>query len=64
MCSLDQFSEYEHLEKILLDAVCSEPVIYGEESLDMPVQDRAQKEKYKKYRTEDYVPVPHYKRED
>lgn len=26
MASLDQFSEYEHLERILLDAVCDEPI--------------------------------------
>ena len=28
MASLDQFSEYEHLERILLDAVCADPVDY------------------------------------
>ena len=28
MASLDQFSEYEHLERILLDAVCTDSVDY------------------------------------
>ena len=32
MASLDQFSEFEHLERILLDAVCDEPIDYSEES--------------------------------
>lgn len=34
MASLDQFSEFEHLECILLDAVCDEPIDYSEESLE------------------------------
>ena len=34
MASLDQFSEFEHLERILLDAVCDEPIDYSEESLE------------------------------
>lgn len=35
-----------------------------EESLEIPIQSKAQEEKLKKYRTEDYVPSPHYKREN
>ena len=35
MASLGQFSEFEYLEKILLDAVCSDPVSY-EETNDSP----------------------------
>ena len=64
MASLDQFSEYEHLERILLDAVCDEPVIYTEESLEdpKPVSDR--EEKYQKYQRESYIPQPHYKRDN
>ena len=34
MASLDQISEYEHLERILMDAVCTEPIIYDEQTLD------------------------------
>lgn len=33
MASLDQFSEFAFLERILLDAVCSAPVSYSENSL-------------------------------
>ena len=63
MASLDQFSEYEHLEKILLDAVCTEPVSYDIASLTPEKQPQRQ-EVYQKYRYENYTPEPHYKRED
>ena len=63
MASLDQFSECEHLERILMDAVCDEPVEYDISSLDTEQKtDRA--EKYKKYQKEHYTPEPHYRRED
>lgn len=62
MASLDQFSEYEYLERILLDAVCEEPVNYDAESLESDVDIR--QEKYKKYQQEKYTPQPHYKREN
>ena len=62
MASLDQYSEYEHLERILMDAVCEEPIEYDSDSLD--VQEEARKEKYQKYQKEKYEPQPHYKRED
>lgn len=63
MASLGQFSEYEHLEKILLDAVCDEPIHYDETSLEEDVQ-ITRSEKYRKYQKEKYTPQPHYKRED
>lgn len=60
MASLGQYSEYEHLERILLDAVCREPIEYDEtileEGIDPP-------ERYQKYQKEPYVPEPHYRRE-
>lgn len=62
MASLDQNSEYEHLERILRDAVCDEPVIYGEESMGHSTE--APDERYRKYQKEKYEPQPHYKRED
>lgn len=64
MASLDQFSEYEHLERILLDAVCDEPIVYDEASLESDTTEEAFNEKYKKYQKEPYIPQPHYKRED
>lgn len=64
MASLDQFSEYEHLERILLDAVCDEPVLYDESALEITTPATVQQEKYKKYQNEKYVPQPHYQRED
>ena len=61
MASLDQFSEFEHLERILLDAVCDEPIDYSEESLEEPAE---VPEKHRKYQKEPYVPEPHYRREE
>ena len=61
MASLDQFSEYEHLEKILNDAICTEPI----EDTDAEIQNEpSRKEKYEKYKTKDYKPVPHEYVED
>lgn len=63
MASLGRNSEYEHLERILLDAVCDEPVTYEEETVGQTVED-CQNERYQKYQKEKYEPQPHYKRED
>lgn len=60
MASLDQFSEYEHLERILMDAVCCEPVEYEEDCLESVPE---QANKYQKYQKEPYTPEPHYKRD-
>lgn len=56
MASIDQNSEYEHLERILLDAVCTEPV--SEDSETEPLSDD-KTEKYQKYQKEPYRPTPH-----
>ena len=63
MASLGRYSEYEHLERILLDAVCKEPPQY---TIDMPedTAESARQEKYKKYQEEKYTPRPHQVRED
>ena len=60
MASLDQISEYEHLERILMDAVCTDPI----EALDgdRPVEEAASK--YKKYQKEPYTPAPHTARSE
>ena len=62
MASLDQISEYEHLERILMDAVCTELIIYDEQTLDSGGQSE-RTEKYQKYQKEKYVPQPHQQRE-
>ncbi len=64
MASLDQFSEYEHLERILMDAVSEEPIDYDPETLEVQTPEEDRSEKYKKYQKEKYEPQPHYKRED
>lgn len=61
MASLDQFSEYDHLEKILLDAVCCEPIEYSD-ALEGQA-DKQSGERYQKYQKEKYIPEPHYQRE-
>lgn len=63
MASLDQNSEYEHLERILLDAVCDTPITYDETTLEQPAESHRD-ERYQKYQKEKYEPQPHYKRED
>ena len=63
MASLDQFSEFQHLERIMMDAVCEEPVIYDTETLSLPDIEVTGKDRYKKYQTEKYIPQPHYVRE-
>ena len=64
MASVGRFSEFDHLERILMDAVCEELVSYDEHSLDDPGQETNHQDKYKKYQAEKYVPQPHYVRED
>lgn len=64
MASLDQFSEYEHLERILLDAVCDEPVEYDVADLDDSIQPNPKNERYKKYQKGKYEPQPHSTRND
>lgn len=51
-----EYSEFEHLEKILLDAISTEP-IENSESDDSASE--LKETKYKKYYTEDYKPTPH-----
>lgn len=60
MASIDQNSEFEHLERILLDAVCNEPVEPQEE--EPTVEETSSK--YAKYQKEPYTPSPHTARAD
>lgn len=55
LASLGEYSEYEHLEKILLDAICTEPIDYHD---DIELEN-AKSSKYEKYQTKDYKPKPH-----
>ena len=57
MAALDQFSDYEPLERILLDAISTEPVEYDAASLEAEPEIP---ERYLKYQNEPYVPEPHY----
>lgn len=55
LASLGEHSEYEHLEKILLDAICIEPVKYT--NGDIESKDKA--DKYEKYKSKNYTPTKH-----
>ncbi len=57
LASLDQNSEFEPLERILLDAISVEPIVYAEEDL-LKVDSQEHSAKYSKYAT-NYVPVAH-----
>jgi len=57
-----EYSEFEHLEKILIDTISDKPIPQIE-NLDISfAADRA--EVYEKYTTEDYQPIPHEYRAD
>lgn len=56
LASLGEYSEYEHLEKILSDAICTEPIDYSD---DDDLEEVKTNEKYEKYYTKDYKPTPH-----
>lgn len=60
MASIDQFSEPEHLERILLDAVCMEAI----PSEDTAAPEMPAHEKYAKYQKEPYRPSPHKLKSD
>ncbi|MDA8233405.1 MAG: Fic family protein [Clostridia bacterium] len=62
MASLGQYSEFEHFEKILLDAICTEPIEYTDD-LDQE-ESLPQGEKYQKYQMKDYKPIAHEYRAD
>ena len=55
LASLGENAEYEHLEKILLDAICTEPIDYD----DVTIADENKKERYEKYKSKDYIPAKH-----
>ena len=55
LASLGEYSKYEHLEKILLDAICIEPVEYA----NGDIESKDKTEKYKKYKSKNYTPIEH-----
>lgn len=64
LASIDQFSEFEHLEKILMDAVCVEPILYDETSLEGTQEAPLPSERLHKYQKDTYTPQPHYQRDN
>ena len=62
MASLGENSEFEHLEKILIDAISDEPIPQVDD-LDAPVATE-RSAKYEKYKTENYEPTAHEYRAD
>ena len=45
----------EHLEKILLDAICIEPVEYA----NGDIESKDKTDKYEKYKSKNYTPIKH-----
>lgn len=56
LCCFGEYSEFEHLEKILLDAISTEP-IEDTDKIEEATEEKTSK--YEKYYTEDYKPTPH-----
>lgn len=56
LCCFGKYSEFEHLEKILLDAISTEP-IEDTDKIEEATEEKTSK--YEKYYTEDYKPTPH-----
>ena len=56
LCRFRENSEFEHLEKILCDAISTEPIEDSDE-IEVTTDDRSAK--YEKYYTNDYRPTPH-----
>ena len=52
LASLGEHSEYEHLEEILKDAICTEPIDYSEERT-------VSEDKKEKYKSDNYTPTKH-----
>lgn len=55
LASLGESSEHNHLDKILNDAICTEPIDYD----GILSVSETTKEKYSKYQTDDYIPTKH-----
>ena len=55
LTSLGEHSEYEHMEKMLLDSICIEPIEYT--NSDIVSKDKT--EKYEKYKSKNYTPTKH-----
>lgn len=55
LASLGEYAEYDHLEKILNDAICDDPLDYNENTNSSAQSN----EKYSKYQTDEYAPTKH-----
>lgn len=55
LVSLGEYSEYEHLEKILLDAICIKPVDYVNDN----IESKDKTDKYEKYKSKNYTLTKH-----
>jgi len=62
LCSFDEHSEFEHLEKIMLDIISESPISEVEDLDEIKFAEKVAKRK--KYYIENYKPTPHEYRED
>ena len=61
LCCFGEHSEFEHLERILTDAISEEPIEDDDSDPDMSEEKAS---KYEKYHTDEYKPTPHEYAED
>jgi len=64
MACWGEHSEYEHLERILIDTISDSPISQNENIDSLFTTDRTRAEVYEKYATEGYQPIPHEYRMD
>lgn len=56
LCCFEEHSEFEHLERILLDAISIKPI---EDSDETEITAEEKTAKYEKYYSKDNKPTPH-----
>ncbi|MCL2426858.1 MAG: Fic family protein [Oscillospiraceae bacterium] len=59
MACWGEHSEYEHLERILIDTISDSQTYQNENADSLFTVERTRAEVYEKYATEDYQPIPH-----
>ena len=59
LASLDEYAEYEHLERIFMDAISDTSIEYSDDDEIVFISG-----KFVRYQSGDYAPVPHEYREE
>ena len=54
-----KYSEFEHLERILLDSISETPIEFFDDEDKANIANSTKQSRYEKYYTKDYTPTPH-----